>query len=290
MERHELERIIRDVLAARLGGGSPAADGAPVPGPGPVTAPATARPAASARGDLRTRRGLVTEAEVLAARASGQLIVSPGSIVTPLARESADRYGVALVPPGPATFAAPDPAPAPSVAADQPLPSAPGVTLGVTPGGAAACGVPAAETVALGADHGGFPLKQALKRFLAEEAGYRVLDCGTDSDASVDYPDFAHKVAGAVSRGEARWGLMIDGVGVGSAMAANRHPGVRAASGSGILEVVNAREHNDANVLCLGGRIVGDLLARALAMTFLTTAFAGGRHARRVAKIEGGAR
>jgi ribose 5-phosphate isomerase B len=83
---------------------------------------------------------------------------------------------------------------------------------------------------------------------------------------------------------------MIDGVGVGSAMAANRHPGVRATSGSGILEVVNAREHNDANVLCLGGRIVGDLLARALAMTFLTTAFAGGRHARRVAKIEEGAR
>ena len=113
-----------------------------------------------------------------------------------------------------------------------------------------------------------------------------MIDFGTHSKDAVDYPDLAHQVAGSVGRGEAWRGIIIDGVGVGSAMAANRHPGVRAAALSGIIEVINAREHNDANVLCLGGRMIGDLLARALTVTFLNTSFGGGRHARRVQKIE----
>ena len=91
---------------------------------------------------------------------------------------------------------------------------------------------------------------------------------------------------GAVARGEATFGIVVDGVGVGSCMAANRHAGVRAALGAGILEVTNAREHNDANVLCLGGRTMGDLQARAMVTVFLMTEHAGGRHARRVRKIE----
>ena len=88
-----------------------------------------------------------------------------------------------------------------------------------------------------------------------------------------------------MERGEAWRGIVIDGVGIGSCMAANRHAHVRAALATGILEATNAREHNDANVLCLGGRVLGDLLARAITCVFLTTEFAGGRHARRVAKI-----
>ncbi|MAG57244.1 MAG: ribose-5-phosphate isomerase [Planctomycetes bacterium] len=138
----------------------------------------------------------------------------------------------------------------------------------------------------MGSDHGGYDMKELLKGFLESEGGYRVVDLGTHAKEPVDYPDFAHKVATAVARGEATFGIVVDGVGVGSCMAANKHAGIRAATGDGILQVTNAREHNDANVLCLGGRTTGDLLARALVMVFLTTAFGGGRHARRVGKIE----
>ena len=148
-----------------------------------------------------------------------------------------------------------------------------------------AVAAPPAVVVGLGSDHGGFALKEILREFLETEAGYRVIDYGTHSEEAVDYPDIAHLVAAAVERGEVQRAVLVDGMGLGSAMAANRHPGVRAATVREILEAVNAREHNDANLLCLGGRVVGDLLAKALVMVFLTTDFAGGRHARRVDKI-----
>ncbi|MGC8838526.1 MAG: ribose 5-phosphate isomerase B [Anaerolineae bacterium] len=140
------------------------------------------------------------------------------------------------------------------------------------------------NVVALGADHGGFELKEVLKAFLTEQ-GYTVLDCGTDSPASVDYPDFAYAVAKLVSEGRAWRGIMVDGAGIGSCMAANKVPGVRAAMCYDVSTAVNSREHNDANVLTLGGRLIGTELAKEIVRTWLTTEFGGGRHARRVEKI-----
>ncbi len=138
--------------------------------------------------------------------------------------------------------------------------------------------------VALGADHGGFALKQNLKDYLAE-LGYSVLDCGTHSTEAVDYPDLAYAVARLVSTGEAWRGIMIDGAGIGSAMAANKVPGVRAALCYDYSSAVNSREHNDANVLTLGAGLIGVALARQIVQTWLSTAYAGGRHQRRIDKL-----
>jgi ribose 5-phosphate isomerase B len=139
--------------------------------------------------------------------------------------------------------------------------------------------------VALGADHGGFALKEMLKGYLADELGYRVRDVGTHTDASCDYPDFALKVATAVARGECEFGIMIDGAGIGSSMAANKVPGVLAACCHDVKTVVNSREHNNANVLTMGSGVVGRGLARQMVRVWLSTGFGGGRHDRRVRKI-----
>jgi ribose 5-phosphate isomerase B len=137
----------------------------------------------------------------------------------------------------------------------------------------------------MGADHGGFRLKQQLARYVREELGYPVVDCGTDSEDAVDYPDIARKVAVTVASGEAFRGIVIDAAGIGSGMAANRVPGALCAVCHDAATVRNAREHNDANVLSLGSRIVNPGAARQLVRLFLKTEHAGGRHARRVAKI-----
>jgi len=143
---------------------------------------------------------------------------------------------------------------------------------------------PSAKTVALGADHGGFALKESLKRFL-EEGGYRVIDCGTNSTESVDYPDFARAVAEQVTSGSAWRGIMIDGAGIGSCMAANKVPGIRAAMCYDYATAHNSREHNNANMLTLGAGLIGPSLAKQIVSTFLETEFGGGRHALRVDKI-----
>jgi ribose 5-phosphate isomerase B len=221
---------------------------------------------------------VVTEAEVLRARgAGGSLRLPANAIVTPLARETAERLSIRLE-----LEAAPPPGPPP-----RPVEPAQAAASDDAPPGKDRASPP--RRIAIAADHGGVALKALLVRFLRDEGGYEVQDLGTDGEQPVDYPDFAHKVAGLVQRGEADRGIMIDGMGIGSTMACNRHRGVRAALGAGILEVVNAREHNDANVLCLGGRTTGELAARAMTLVFLTTAFGGGRHASRVAGIEGAA-
>lgn len=139
--------------------------------------------------------------------------------------------------------------------------------------------------VALAADHGGFAMKQSLKPFVSE-LGFDVSDLGTHDASPVDYPDFAHAAASAVAGGRATFAIVVDSVGMGSAMAANRHRGVRAAPCSTALQAQSAREHNDANVLTLGGRHLGEDVAKAVVKTFLATAFAGGRHAPRVGKID----
>ena len=140
------------------------------------------------------------------------------------------------------------------------------------------------KRIALGSDHAGFPLKEELRRYLQDQ-GYAVLDLGTDSTESVDYPQFAAKVAHAVVGGTADLGLLCCGTGIGVAISANKVRGVRAASVSEPASARLAREHNDANVLCLGARIVGIELAREIVHAWVTASFQGGRHQRRVDQI-----
>jgi ribose 5-phosphate isomerase B len=139
-------------------------------------------------------------------------------------------------------------------------------------------------TIAIGADHGGYNLKQALIAHL-REGGYSVHDCGTSSTASVDYPDFAEAVARLVADGTCEWGIIVDGAGIGSCMAANKVPGIRAAMCYDISTARNSREHNHANVLTLGAGLVGENLARQIVDEWLATPFGPGRHQRRVDKI-----
>jgi ribose 5-phosphate isomerase B len=139
-------------------------------------------------------------------------------------------------------------------------------------------------SIAIGADHGGYPLKETLKAHLVS-LGYAVTDCGTNSADAVDYPDFAYAVARLVSEGKAWRGIVVDGAGIGSAMAANKVPGVRAALCYDHATAVNSREHNDANVLTLGAGLIGPGLAKQIVEAWLKTDFGGGRHAKRVDKI-----
>lgn len=139
--------------------------------------------------------------------------------------------------------------------------------------------------VAIGADHGGFELKELLKATVSE-AGFGQIDCGTNSKDSVDYPDIAYAVARLVADGRAWRGIIIDGAGIGSCMAANKVPGVRAALCYDQATAVNSREHNNANVLTLGAGLIGPSLAKQIVKTWLATPFGGGRHARRVDKID----
>ncbi len=158
--------------------------------------------------------------------------------------------------------------------------------LGPEPAPAApAPGPRSARRVAIGADHGGFELKEALRSYIAEELGWEVHDCGTHSTEAVDYPDYAAAVAREVAAGGCALGIVVDAAGIGSAMAANKIAGVRCAVCHDDRTVSNSREHNDANVLSLGARIVNRGLAQRLVRLFLTTPFAGGRHERRVQKI-----
>lgn len=149
-------------------------------------------------------------------------------------------------------------------------------------------GIPPAATeqrsVAIGTDHGGVDLKQVLIADL-KEAGYSVIDCGTNTKDAVDYPDIALAVAKLVAQGKAWRGVVIDGAGIGSCMAANKVPGIRAAMCYDYATAVNSREHNDANVLTLGAGLIGVALAKQILKTWLATEFGGGRHAKRVDKI-----
>ena len=143
----------------------------------------------------------------------------------------------------------------------------------------------AVEAIGVGCDHAGLELKRSLVAEL-ERRGVTVRDFGTNTGDSCDYPDFAHALASAIERGEIARGLLVCGTGVGMSIGANRHAGVRAVVCSDSFTARMAREHNDANVLCVGARVVGVGVAIDLLDAFLNTAFAGGRHAPRVAKLE----
>lgn len=139
-------------------------------------------------------------------------------------------------------------------------------------------------TIAIGSDHGGFALKERVA-FRLKETGHDVHDCGTDSTDAVDYPDYAHEVARLVADGTCHWGIIIDGAGIGSAMVANKVPGVRAALCYDISTARNSREHNHANVLTLGAGLIGPNLAWQIVEEWLATPWGEGRHADRVDKI-----
>jgi len=181
----------------------------------------------------------------------GEVRVAPGTLITPLARDEAERRRIAI--------------------------------LSDSVGAAAESA--SARAVAIGGDHAGYELKEQLKGYL-REWGYVVLDQGTDSAAPVDYPDFAEAVAKAVVRGEAWRGVVIDGAGIGSSIAANKVPGARAALCYDRATARNSREHNDANILSLGARMIPAEVAREILAVWLETPFAGGRHQRRVDKIQ----
>jgi len=141
-----------------------------------------------------------------------------------------------------------------------------------------------ATVIALGSDHGGFELKEDIKKYL-QEIGREIVDCGTSGTESVDYPIFAEKVAAMVSSGKASRGIMVDGAGIGSCVTANKVPGVRAALCYDVSTARNSREHNDTNLLTLGGRLVGPGLAREIVSTWLGTDCTEDRHLRRVSQI-----
>lgn len=232
-------------------------------------------------------KALVTEREIRSAARDGKknLDVS-GAVVTPSARDLAGTLGVVLTgdarsgrgerqargaPPKrqAATAAAPARNPSPAPATTSP-PAQPPTSK---------------PAIALGADHGGVAMKNAIAEHL-RASGFPVTDLGTNSTDAVDYPDFAVAVARAVASKQAAFGIMVDGAGIGSCMAANKIPGVRAAMCYDVTTAGNAREHNGANVLTLGGGLLGTRLALAVVDTFLSTPFAGGRHAKRVEKID----
>jgi len=207
------------------------------------------------------RRRLVSEQEIRDLPFGSEFILPPNALITPLARQVAMDRHVTLQPPRT------NPAP---------------VEMKSTLGPIARRG---SQAIALGADHGGYPLKETLKQYL-RELGHVVIDCGTHgSSEAVDYPDFALAVAELVSQGRAWRGILVDGAGIGSCMAANKVPGVRAALCYDQSTAVNSREHNDANVLTLGAGLIGASLAEQIVKTWLETPFGGGRHAPRVEKI-----
>jgi ribose 5-phosphate isomerase B len=140
------------------------------------------------------------------------------------------------------------------------------------------------ELVCVAADHGGFDLKRVLVAELAS-LGYAVLDLGTDGPDAVDYPDLAATLAREIIQGKVGRGVLLCGSGIGMSIAANRHPAIRAALCHDALTARLARQHNDANVLVLGGRLIGPELAKDCLRIFFSTGFEGGRHARRVAKL-----
>jgi ribose 5-phosphate isomerase B len=205
---------------------------------------------------------LITEQTVIEAAKRGEttLAIGAGTIVTDAARDRARQLGI--------TLGKPKEAPKPSTTP--------------TVGGSLPAGLK--EIVAIGSDHGGFQMKEGLKTLL-EGFGHKVVDLGTYSEETCDYPDFAYAVSRMVSLGEASKGIMIDSVGIASAIVANKLPGIRAACCTDEFMARSSREHNNANVLTLGGKTLGIELAKAIVKTWLETSFGGGRHQKRLDKI-----
>lgn len=140
--------------------------------------------------------------------------------------------------------------------------------------------------IVIGCDHAAVALKDQIKTYLSEQ-GVAVHDVGTHGETSVDYPDFGNQVAQKVASGEFTRGILLCGTGIGMSMVANRFPGVRAALCGDIFSALMSRRHNDANILVMGARVIGDILAMEIVRTWLETPFEGGRHQRRLDKFNG---
>ena len=138
--------------------------------------------------------------------------------------------------------------------------------------------------IVLGSDHASFSLKETIKEHLSSQ-GWEVIDCGTDSEESVDYPDFGEKVARAICDGICEKGILVCSTGIGISIAANKLPGIRAAVCHDLFTAQASREHNDANILAMGARVLAPSLALEMVDTWLATPFSGGRHQRRIDKI-----
>ena len=277
--RDRVRALVREVLNNALpeeeGGGasqtaSPSSTGAPPAAPvSPHTTPASppraattaappqggAKSTAGAAGDEKpiardeSSKTVITEADVRGLERGARLRIAEGARLTPLAADIVREQGIELV------------------------------------RRSSRRGSRESKSIAVGADHGGYPLKEELKTYLAE-LGQRVRDFGTNSTDAVDYPDFAHAVARAVSDGECDLGIIIDGAGVGSCMTANKVPGVRAAACYSVRVAVNSREHNDANVLTLGSGTITSAEMREIVRAWLSTEIKEERHRKRVAKID----
>jgi ribose 5-phosphate isomerase B len=206
---------------------------------------------------------VLTERDILQAwrEKKSSLVVAANLLITPAARDAARARKIELRREGEAEKA--------PLALTPPAPVAPS----------------SSGLVAIGADHGGYALKEQIKTYL-RDLGYRFQDFGTFSESPVDYPDIAEAVATEVANGNAWRGIVIDGAGIGSAMAANKIPGVRAANCHDPYTARNSREHNNANVLTLGSRNLGIDIVKEIVQVWLATGFGGGRHLRRVEKIE----
>jgi ribose 5-phosphate isomerase B len=266
--RDRVRALVRDVLNNALpaeeeaSGITPAAPAPPAPSPTPDAAPTPSRfinvaPVAKASGAEsepaftrdESSKTVITEADVSDLAEGSRLRIAEGARLTPLAADIVRERRIELVKRVPRR------------------------------------GTRLTKMVAVGADHGGYKMKEELKAFLAE-LGHRVHDYGTNSEDAVDYPDFAHAVARAVSDHEADVGIVVDGAGVGSAMTANKVPGVRAAACYSVAVAKNSREHNDANVLTLGSQTVTSDEMREIVRAWLATEISEDRHRKRVAKIE----
>lgn len=244
--RDRVRALVRDVLSKA----APAESSTPAQ---PAHISASFTPSATPPGPTVTRdesaKLVITEDDVRGLERGSVLRIAEGARLTPLAADIINEHGIEVV---------------------RRVPRS---------------GSKQNRTVAVGADHGGFPMKEELKGFLTE-LGHRVHDFGTDSESAVDYPDFAHAVARAVADGSVDVGIVIDGAGVGSAMTANKVPGVRAAACYSVEVARNSREHNGANVLTLGSKTISSAEMRDIVRAWLGTELTEDRHRKRVAKID----
>lgn len=229
--------------------------------PAPASTSPIAPPSGSSARTSRTARRLIDEAAVRELPPGARLSVPAGALITPLARQVAEERNISLEEAGAAAS-----------------------KMGAETRAGSRSAASAQQRVAVGADHGGYPLKETLKAHL-QSLGYEVVDCGTNSTDAVDYPDFAYAVAQLVASGQCANGIVVDGAGIGSCMTANKVPGVRAAMCYDHATAVNSREHNHANVLTLGAGLIGANLAKQIVQAWLGTPYGAGRHAARVAKI-----
>jgi ribose 5-phosphate isomerase B len=243
--RDRVRALVRDVLSKAVPSESGSSN------PAPMTPAFTSPPLAAGPQVTRDESAklVITEDDVRGLERGSVLRIAEGAKLTPLAADIIHERGIEVV---------------------RRIPRS---------------GLTQKRAVAVGADHGGFPMKEELKTFLTE-LGHRVHDFGTNSESAVDYPDFAHAVARAVADGSVDVGIVIDGAGVGSAMTANKVPGVRAAACYSVKVARNSREHNDANVLTLGSQTISSAEMREIVRAWLGTEITEDRHRKRVGKIE----